>query len=65
MSPKFASSGALFFWNSKLTMGHVTSIKIDPYMNVDAGTMAPTEYEHCSQTRLKLSLAKAWGGFCA
>ena len=22
----------------------VTSIKIDPYMNVDAGTMAPTEY---------------------
>jgi len=27
------------------TMGlKVTSIKIDPYMNVDAGTMAPTEY---------------------
>ncbi|OAL70964.1 CTP synthase [Trichophyton violaceum] len=23
---------------------HVTSIKIDPYMNVDAGTMAPTEH---------------------
>jgi hypothetical protein len=22
----------------------VSSIKIDPYMNVDAGTMAPTEY---------------------
>jgi CTP synthase len=21
----------------------VTSIKVDPYMNVDAGTMAPTE----------------------
>lgn len=23
---------------------HVSSIKVDPYMNVDAGTMAPTEY---------------------
>ena len=22
----------------------VTSIKIDPYMNIDAGTMAPTEH---------------------
>lgn len=22
----------------------VTAIKIDPYINVDAGTMAPTEY---------------------
>ena len=22
----------------------VTAIKIDPYLNVDAGTMAPTEY---------------------
>lgn len=27
-----------------LTVLHVTAIKIDPYMNVDAGTMAPTEY---------------------
>ena len=27
---------------------HVSSIKIDPYMNVDAGTMAPTEYVHPS-----------------
>jgi CTP synthase len=27
------------------TMGlNVTSIKIDPYMNIDAGTMAPTEF---------------------
>ena len=27
------------------TMGlRVTSIKIDPYMNIDAGTMAPTEH---------------------
>ena len=26
----------------------VTAIKIDPYMNVDAGTMSPTEHgEHC------------------
>jgi len=23
----------------------VTAIKIDPYINVDAGTMAPTEYD--------------------
>jgi CTP synthase len=23
----------------------VTAIKIDPYLNVDAGTMAPTEYD--------------------
>jgi CTP synthase (UTP-ammonia lyase) len=26
----------------------VTAIKIDPYMNIDAGTMAPTEHgESC------------------
>ena len=24
---------------------YVSSIKVDPYMNVDAGTMAPTEYD--------------------
>lgn len=33
----------------------VTSIKIDPYINIDAGTMAPTEsvsYDSCS-SRLK------------
>jgi CTP synthase len=36
-----ASSTALLF----KTMGlKVTMIKIDPYMNVDAGTMAPTEH---------------------
>ncbi|KAK5451793.1 CTP synthase ura7 [Exophiala xenobiotica] len=30
------------------TMGlKVTSIKIDPYLNVDAGTMAPTEHGEC------------------
>ena len=28
----------------RLTTPHVTAIKIDPYLNVDAGTMAPTEY---------------------
>jgi CTP synthase len=26
---------------------YVSSIKIDPYMNVDAGTMAPTEHGEC------------------
>lgn len=27
------------------TLGlNVTAIKIDPYMNIDAGTMAPTEH---------------------
>ena len=26
---------------------HVSSIKVDPYMNVDAGTMAPTEHGEC------------------
>ncbi|KAF8532489.1 CTP synthase N-terminus-domain-containing protein [Trichophaea hybrida] len=31
----------------ELTLDHVTSIKIDPYMNVDAGTMAPTEHGEC------------------
>lgn len=28
---------------SKLTSMHVSSIKIDPYLNVDAGTMNPKE----------------------
>ena len=29
------------------TLGlRVTSIKIDPYMNIDAGTMAPVSYTH-------------------
>ncbi len=28
----------------KTTGLKVTSIKIDPYMNIDAGTMAPTEH---------------------
>ncbi|KAJ8104716.1 hypothetical protein OPT61_g10611 [Boeremia exigua] len=27
-----------------LTPAHVSSIKIDPYLNVDAGTMNPKEY---------------------
>lgn len=31
----------------------VTAIKIDPYMNIDAGTMAPTEHGElrCAQER--------------
>jgi CTP synthase (UTP-ammonia lyase) len=28
-----------------LTILHVSSIKIDPYLNVDAGTMNPKEYD--------------------
>ena len=28
----------------KMTGLKVTAIKIDPYMNIDAGTMAPTEH---------------------
>lgn len=36
-----ASSAGLLL---KTLGARVTSIKIDPYMNVDAGTMAPTEY---------------------
>jgi CTP synthase len=41
LTVRTASSTALLF----KTMGlKVTMIKIDPYMNVDAGTMAPTEH---------------------
>lgn len=30
------------------TLGYsVTAIKIDPYMNIDAGTMSPTEHGKC------------------
>jgi CTP synthase len=32
----------------KMTGLKVTSIKIDPYMNVDAGTMRPTEHGELS-----------------
>ena len=32
----------------KTTGLKVTAIKIDPYMNIDAGTMAPTEHGMCS-----------------
>lgn len=35
-----ASSTGLLLKTTGLT---VTSIKIDPYINIDAGTMAPTE----------------------
>ncbi|PSK51675.1 CTP synthase [Elsinoe australis] len=31
----------------KLTAAHVSSIKIDPYLNVDAGTMNPKEHGEC------------------
>jgi CTP synthase len=30
---------------SILTSQHVSSIKVDPYLNVDAGTMNPKEYD--------------------
>lgn len=39
-----ASSTGLLF----KTLGlRVTSIKIDPYMNIDAGTMSPLEHGEC------------------
>ena len=39
-----ASSTGLLF----KTLGYrVTSIKIDPYMNIDAGTMSPLEHGEC------------------
>jgi CTP synthase len=31
----------------KTTGLKVTAIKIDPYMNIDAGTMRPTEHGAC------------------
>ena len=37
---KASSTGLLL----KTTGLKVTAIKIDPYMNIDAGTMAPTEH---------------------
>lgn len=40
ISPAASSTGLLL-----KTLGlKVTAIKIDPYMNIDAGTMAPTEH---------------------
>jgi CTP synthase (UTP-ammonia lyase) len=42
--PLAASSTGLLL---KMTGMNVTSIKIDPYMNIDAGTMRPQEHgEH-------------------
>ena len=38
--PLASSTGLLL----KTTGLKVTAIKIDPYMNIDAGTMAPTEH---------------------
>lgn len=35
---------------------HVTSIKIDPYLNIDAGTFSP--YEHGTIDRLKMEIYK-------
>ncbi|EPS38207.1 hypothetical protein H072_7932 [Dactylellina haptotyla CBS 200.50] len=34
-------------WNPADLPVHVSAIKIDPYMNIDAGTMAPTEHGEC------------------
>jgi len=41
ISEKKASSTGLLL---KTTGLKVTAIKIDPYMNIDAGTMRPTEH---------------------
>jgi len=41
MADSQASSTGLLL---KTTGLKVTAIKIDPYMNIDAGTMAPTEH---------------------
>lgn len=43
-----ASSTGLLLKTTGLT---VTSIKIDPYINIDAGTMAPTESVSASAIR--------------
>jgi CTP synthase len=43
--PHIASSTGLLL---KMTGLKVTAIKIDPYMNVDAGTMRPTEHGELS-----------------
>lgn len=42
--PNTASSTGLLLKTAGLK---VTAIKIDPYMNIDAGTMAPTEHGAC------------------
>lgn len=42
---RIASSTGLLL---KTTGLKVTAIKIDPYMNIDAGTMRPTEHGSCS-----------------
>lgn len=39
-----ASSIGLLFKNNGI---HVTAIKIDPYLNIDAGTMSPFEHGEC------------------
>jgi CTP synthase len=47
---QIASSTGLLL---KMTGLKVTAIKIDPYMNVDAGTMRPTEHgERCPRVTL-------------
>ena len=38
----------------------VTSIKIDPYVNVDAGTMNPTEHGEVSCWTTAWSATKIW-----
>jgi CTP synthase (UTP-ammonia lyase) len=34
----------LDLYSAFLTVNHVSAIKIDPYLNVDAGTMNPKEF---------------------
>lgn len=40
---------------------HVTAIKIDPYINIDAGTFSP--YEHGELKRINISVEKS--RFCS
>ncbi len=51
--PHIASSTGLLL---KMTGLKVTAIKIDPYMNVDAGTMRPTKH---GEPSLKVCLERA------
>jgi hypothetical protein len=52
--PRIASSTGLLL---KMTGLKVTAIKIDPYMNVDAGTMRPTEHgKRCPRVALGCAL---------
>jgi CTP synthase len=37
-----------------------TAIKIDPYINIDAGTMNPTEHGKCSSFQMAMKQTKTW-----